>query len=102
MIYKGRQLMRDRIFMQNRKENIFYAFHGFIQTVIQERDDRIRREQEAQRDRVEFALRNEVRALLWESERKNTALTSVTLEAGRLKQERRDLACRWFLHKNRR
>merc|ERR1719203_1429330 len=80
MIYKGRQALRDTVFKVNRKENTFFAFHGFIQTLQQEKEDRIRREHEAQRDRVEFALRNEVRLMLWEAERSTNAVQRLTVE----------------------
>mmetsp|Transcript_940 Transcript_940/g.1874 ORF Transcript_940/g.1874 Transcript_940/m.1874 type:complete len:566 (-) Transcript_940:76-1773(-) len=98
MIFKARQSMRDKIFMQNKKENIFYAFQGFMYVVQNEKEERIRREQEEMRDSVEFALRNEVRFLLGENERNNSAVTRLTREAGRLKSTRRDLAKRLIHH----
>ncbi|CAJ1345210.1 unnamed protein product [Effrenium voratum] len=94
MIYKARQGMRDRLFLQNKKENLFYSFQGFIYIVQQEKEERIRREQEEMRDSVEFALRNEVRFLLGENFRHGDALRRLTLESGRLKTERRALARR--------
>mmetsp|Transcript_144068 Transcript_144068/g.461186 ORF Transcript_144068/g.461186 Transcript_144068/m.461186 type:complete len:568 (+) Transcript_144068:56-1759(+) len=101
MIYKGRQMLRDQVFKVGRKENLFYSFHGFIYTLQKEKEERVRREHEAQRDRVEFALRNEVRFLLGESDRHSVAVRRLALEAGRLKQDRRAFALR-IMHKNRR
>lgn len=100
MIYKGRQQLRDAVFKCNRKENLFYAFHGFIQTLQSEKEERIRREHEAQRDRVEFALRNEVRHLMWETDKSTASTERLVLDVGRLKQDRRALACR-LMYKNR-
>lgn len=100
MLYKGRELMRDKIFKAHPKENLFYAFHGFMYTLKKEIEERKRREEEARRDAVEFALRNEVRFLLGENSRTSEAVERLTLETGRLKQDRRELGCR-MVHKYR-
>jgi len=100
MIYKGRQ-MRDSIFKQNKKENMFYAFQGFCFILKTEKEERLRREAEAERDAVEFALRNEVRFLLGEKDRTREDLGRVAVERARLKQDRRALAQR-ILYKHRR
>ncbi|CAK9009688.1 Copia protein [Durusdinium trenchii] len=94
MIYKARQGLRDRLFLQNKKENLFYSFQGFMYILQQEKEERIRREQEEMRDSVEFALRNEVRFLLNENLRCNDAVKLVATEASRLKSDRRALAKR--------
>jgi len=94
MIYKARQGMRDRLFAQNKKENLFYAFQGFMYIVQQEKEERIRREQEEMRDSVEFALRNEVRFLLNENLRCNDSVKRLANEQHRLKLDRRALAKR--------
>jgi len=98
MVYKARQSMRDKIFMQNKKENIFYAFQGFMYVVQTEKEERVRREMEEMRDSVEFALRNEVRFLLGENKLNNAAVARLTREAGRLKSTRRALAVRLLRH----
>lgn len=100
MLYKGRQLMRDKIFMQNKKENLFYAFQGFQFILNQEKEERIRREQEEMRDSVEFALRNEVRFLLGENQRSADVVKCLTERSGRLKNDRQALAKR-LLHNQR-
>lgn len=46
MIYKARQLLRDRVFNCNKKENLFYSFHGFIEIIQTEKEERLRREYE--------------------------------------------------------
>jgi len=93
--------MRDSIFKQNKKENMFYAFQGFCFIVKTEKEERLRREAEAERDAVEFALRNEVRFLLREKDRTREDLGRVVEQRGRLKQDRRALAQR-LLYKHRR
>eukprot|EP00931_Biecheleriopsis_adriatica_P006882 TRINITY_DN108226_c0_g1_i1.p1 TRINITY_DN108226_c0_g1~~TRINITY_DN108226_c0_g1_i1.p1 ORF type:complete len:563 (-),score=145.51 TRINITY_DN108226_c0_g1_i1:90-1778(-) len=98
MLYKGRQMMRDKIFMQNKKENKFYAFQGFIYILQQEKEERIRREQEEMRDSVDFALRNEVRFLLSENKRCNQVVSTITVQVNRLKNDRRALAQRLLHH----
>merc|ERR1712222_38345 len=72
MIYKGKLDLRI-IFKANKKENMFYAFHGFCNILKTEKEERIRRENEARRDAIEFALKNEVRFLVGEAE-KRTAM----------------------------
>eukprot|EP00913_Durusdinium_trenchii_P025155 g23614.t1 len=94
MIYKARQGLRDRLFLQNKKENLFYSFQGFMYILQQEKEERIRREQEEPKNSVEFALRNEVRFLLNENLRCNDAVKLVATEASRLKSDRRALAKR--------
>jgi chromosome segregation ATPase len=94
MKYKGRQMLRDKIFKTNKKEQIFYSFHGFIDVLKAEKEERVRLEREQQRDTVEFALGNEVRFLLSELGRSGDSVGRLTLEAGRLKRQRRELACR--------
>lgn len=101
MVFKARQMLRDQLLAQNKKENLFYAFQGFIYIVTNEKEERIRLEREAERDAVEFALRTEVKFLLNESELCRRSVQRLTVEACRLKQERRGLALR-FMHKNRR
>lgn len=101
MIYKARQTLRDQVFKVGRKETMFYTFNGFCYILKQEKEERVRQEHEAQRDRIEFALRNEVRFLLNESERHHGAVQRLTLESGRLKQDRRSFALR-LMRKNRR
>lgn len=100
MLYKARQGLRDRIFMQNKKENLFYAFQGFMYILQQEKEERIRQEMEEMRDAVEFALRNEVRYLLGENANTYRCLQMLTEEANRLKNSRRELAKR-IIHKQR-
>mmetsp|Transcript_7691 Transcript_7691/g.20638 ORF Transcript_7691/g.20638 Transcript_7691/m.20638 type:complete len:563 (-) Transcript_7691:168-1856(-) len=100
MKYKGRQMLRDKIFKTNKKEQIFYTFHGFIGVLQAEKEERVRLEREQQRDTVEFALGNEVKFLLAELGRSGDAVGRLTLEAGRLKRHRRELACR-LLNKHR-
>lgn len=100
MLYKGRQMMRDKIFMQNKKENLFYAFQGFQFILKSEKEERIRREQEEMRDSVEFALRNEVRYLLGENQRNADAIKMFTSMTQRFKNDRRALAKR-LLHNQR-
>lgn len=100
MIYKGRQMLRDKILIQNKKENLFYSFHGFIFICKEEKEERLRREHEEQRDAVEFALRNEVKFLLNENKRTYTTMESLTLEVGHMKKHRRELAKR-IIHKQR-
>lgn len=87
MVYKARQGLRDRLFAQNKKENLFYAFQGFMYILQQEKEERIRREQEEMRDSVEFALRNE-------NLRCNDSVKRLTGEQNRLKLDRRALAKR--------
>mmetsp|Transcript_656 Transcript_656/g.2067 ORF Transcript_656/g.2067 Transcript_656/m.2067 type:complete len:571 (-) Transcript_656:249-1961(-) len=101
MIYKGRQQLRDKVLIQNKKENLFWAFEGMMAVIKEEKEERVRREREAERDSIEFALRNEVEFLLREKERHHGAVQMLTTQRGRLKQDRRALACR-LLHKNRR
>jgi hypothetical protein len=94
LLYKGRELLRDKTFKANPRENIFYAFHGFIYILSHERDERKRREEEARRDAVEFALRNEVRFMMGENMRCREGAMRLTCEVGRLKIDRRELGCR--------
>lgn len=100
MKYKGRQMLRDKIFKTNKKEQIFYTFHSFIGVLKAEKEERVRLEREQQRDTVEFALGNEVKFLLAELGMSGDSMRLLTLEAGRLKRQRRELACR-LLTKNR-
>lgn len=101
MIHKGRQMLRDNVFKVGKKENLFYTFQGFICTLQKEKEERIRREHEMQRDRVEFALRNEVKFLLAEAWRHRSTVQRLVSEANRLKNDRRNFALR-IMHKNRR
>eukprot|EP00933_Yihiella_yeosuensis_P063331 TRINITY_DN6643_c5_g1_i1.p1 TRINITY_DN6643_c5_g1~~TRINITY_DN6643_c5_g1_i1.p1 ORF type:complete len:501 (-),score=102.00 TRINITY_DN6643_c5_g1_i1:157-1461(-) len=94
LLYKGRQAMRDKIFMQNKKENLFYAFQGFTYIVNQEKEERIRQEQEEMRNAIEFALRNEVRFLLSENTRCNRVCQMLTTEVIKFKKDRRLMAQR--------
>ena len=34
MIYKARQGLRDRLFLQNKKENLFYSFQAHVACVV--------------------------------------------------------------------
>mmetsp|Transcript_97367 Transcript_97367/g.203245 ORF Transcript_97367/g.203245 Transcript_97367/m.203245 type:complete len:567 (+) Transcript_97367:141-1841(+) len=101
MKFKARQMLRDQVFKVGRKETLFYTFHGFILTMQKEKEERVRREHEAQRDRVEFGLRNEVKLLMGETKRHDMAVQRLALATGRLKQDRRAFALR-LMHKNRR
>lgn len=100
MLYKGRESMRDRILKANKRENLFYAFQGFMYILQMEKEERIRRELEEKRNATEFALRNEVAFLLGETAMRLIATESLTLEVGRLKRDRRGLA-RFILDKYR-
>merc|ERR1712232_107308 len=66
MIYKGRQMIRDHILKTNKRGNLFYSFQGFCHVLKAEKEERLKREHEEQRDAVEFALGNEVKFLLAE------------------------------------
>merc|ERR1719285_1633883 len=94
-------MLRDNVFKCGKKENLFYSFQGFIHTLKTEKEERIRREHEAQRDRVEFALRNEVKFLMAETWRHRYTVERLVSEANRLKNDRRNFALR-LMHKNRR
>jgi len=100
LLYKGREWMRDKIFKAHPKENLFYAFNGFCFTLQAEKQERKRREEEAKRDAVEFALRNEVRFMVGENSRVYEQAENLTMECGRLKLDRRELSCR-LLRKHR-
>merc|ERR1712032_1222291 len=93
MIYKGRLDLRI-IFKANKKENMFYAFHGFCNILKTEKEERIRRENEARRDAIEFALKNEVRFLVGEAEKRTAMVERLVREVCRFKKDRRELACR--------
>lgn len=93
MIYKGREVLKV-LLKANKKENLFYAFVGFIHVLTEQRKERLMREQEAQRDLIESCLRSEVRFLLAEQERRSTLFARLTGESHRLKNDRRALACR--------
>eukprot|EP00403_Amphidinium_massartii_P036618 CAMPEP_0178454324 /NCGR_PEP_ID=MMETSP0689_2-20121128/45297_1 /TAXON_ID=160604 /ORGANISM="Amphidinium massartii, Strain CS-259" /LENGTH=541 /DNA_ID=CAMNT_0020080249 /DNA_START=53 /DNA_END=1675 /DNA_ORIENTATION=+ len=93
MLKHGQVLLR-KLFAANRKENLFYAFYGFIATVKEELEERRRAEEAERRDAIEFALRNEVRYLLNESAQRGAAVERLIREAIRLKRDRRGLACR--------
>lgn len=96
-VYRAREVMRVT-FKANKKENMFYAFHGFIYVLTEQKKERIRREMEARRDAVEFSLKNEVRFLLAEIDRRALAVDMLTEKTNQLKEDRRALACR-TLHK---
>jgi hypothetical protein len=93
-------MLRDQIFHQNPNENLFYAFNGFIYILNKEKEERLRREMEAERDAVEFALRNEVRHLLGEVDRTTATSGRIATECGVLKANARALAIR-FIYKYR-
>jgi len=93
MLRHGHVLLR-KLFVANRKENLFYAFYGFIATVKEELEERRRAEEMERRDAVEFALRNEVRFLLNETSVRGAAVERLVREATRMKSDRRSLACR--------
>merc|ERR1712187_614722 len=84
MLHKGRELLRDKVLKSHPKENLFYAFNGFIYILMKEKEERKRREEEARRDAVEFALRNEVRFLLGENGRVYDGIKLLTCEVGKL------------------
>merc|ERR1719446_1633835 len=100
MKYRGREVMRTT-FKANKKENLFYAFVGFVYVLTEQKAERERREAEARRDAVEFSLKNEVRFLIAEIDRRQEAVQSLAEQAGRLKKDRRDLGMRiiWKLRK---
>merc|ERR1719261_576270 len=99
MKYQGREVMRVT-FKANKKENLFYAFVGFVYVLTEQKAERERKEQEARRDAVEFSLKNEVRFLIGEIDRRQEAVQSLAEQTGRLKADRRSLAGR-ILWKNR-
>jgi len=101
MIYKGRQMLRDTVFKQNKHENLFWAFEGLKAVIQGEKEERVLRQREAERDGVEFALRNEVEFMLREKDRHAGAVEKLTVERGLLKKDRRAMACR-LLRRNRR
>eukprot|EP00927_Polykrikos_kofoidii_P054102 TRINITY_DN48580_c0_g1_i1.p1 TRINITY_DN48580_c0_g1~~TRINITY_DN48580_c0_g1_i1.p1 ORF type:complete len:617 (-),score=137.10 TRINITY_DN48580_c0_g1_i1:57-1820(-) len=100
MLFKGRELLRDKLFKANPRENLFYAYHGFMFILQKEKDERKRAEELERRDAVEFGLRNEVRFLLFQNARTRDAVMRLTLEVGRLKLDRRELGCR-IIYKHR-
>lgn len=93
MKYVGRERLRVT-FKANKKENMFYAFVGFVYVLTEQKAERERREAEARRDAMEFSLKNEVRFLIAEIDRRQEAVQSLAEQAGRLKKDRRDLAMR--------
>jgi len=99
MKYQGRERMRQT-FKAHKKENMFYAFVGFVYVLTEQKAERERREAEARRDAVEFSLKNEVRFLIQEIDRRQEAVQSLCEQTGRLKHDRRDLAAR-IVHKMR-
>jgi len=100
MKYQGREVMRVT-FKANKKENMFYAFVGFCYVLTEQKAERERREQEARRDAVEFSLKNEVRFLIGEIDRRQEAVQSLAEQTGRLKGDRLALAHRviWKMRK---
>jgi len=100
MKYKGRQLLRDRVFNCNKKENMFYSFHGFVEILRTEKEERLRREAEEERNAIEFALRNEVKLLLQEGRQFRGNMEKLAVKVSLLKRDRRALACR-LLYKHR-
>merc|ERR1719242_2549130 len=100
MIYRSRLILRDKIFNANKKENLFYSFHGFCNILQTEKEERLRREHEEQRDAIEFALRNEVKFLLAEASLHAGAIHRIAVESSKLKKDRREFACR-ILYKQR-
>merc|ERR1719327_716971 len=93
MKYQGREIMRTT-FKANKKENLFYAFVGFVYVLTEQKAERERREAEARRDAVEFSLKNEVKFLISEIDRRQEAVQSLSEQTGRLKHDRRSLAGR--------
>lgn len=93
MKYQGREVMRVT-FKANKKENLFYAFVGFVHVLTEQKAERERREAEARRDAVEFSLKNEVRFLIGEIDRRQVAVQSLAEQTSRLKNDRRSLAGR--------
>lgn len=99
MKYQGREVMRVS-FKANKKENLFYAFVGFVYVLTEQKAERERREAEARRDAVEFSLKNEVRFLIGEIDRRQEAVQSLSEQTSRLKHDRRALGLR-IVHKMR-
>mmetsp|Transcript_73138 Transcript_73138/g.165884 ORF Transcript_73138/g.165884 Transcript_73138/m.165884 type:complete len:555 (+) Transcript_73138:62-1726(+) len=100
MIYKGRQWLRDKVFVCNKKETLYYSFYGFLEILQKEKEERERQEAEEERDATEFALRNEVRLLLRESSLYRGAIQKLGTKNSLFRKDRRQLACR-ILHKHR-
>lgn len=92
MSYQGVRALRTSLNAW-KKENLFYAFHGFIFILKQEIEER-------RRDQIEFALRNEVRFLLQEVVNRGLPIERLITEICRMKRQRRELACR-ILYKHR-
>jgi hypothetical protein len=93
MKYQGREIMKVT-FKANKKENLFYAFVGFVYVLTEQKAERERREAEARRDAVEFSLKNEVKFLIAEIDRRQEAVQSLSEQTGRLKHDRKNLAGR--------
>jgi DNA-directed RNA polymerase subunit RPC12/RpoP len=73
---------------------MFYAFVGFVYVLTEQKAERERREAEARRDAVEFSLKNEVRFLIVEIDRRQVAVQGLAQQMIRLKYDRKALAVR--------
>merc|ERR1719333_522654 len=93
MKYQGREVMKVT-FKANKKENLFYAFVGFVYVLTEQKAERERKEQEARRDAIEFSLKNEVRFLIAEIDRRQIAIQGLAEQMIRLKADRRALGMR--------
>jgi len=82
------------------KENMFYAFVGFVAVLQQQKAEREARELEARRDAIEFSLKNEVKFLIAEIDRRQVAVDRFSREDARMRTDRCMLAKR-ILHKMR-
>lgn len=100
MKFQSREVMR-KTFVANKKENLFYAFVGFVYVLQEQKLERERREQEMRREAVEFSLKNEVRFLIGEIDRRQEAVQIMAVQTGRLKHDRKSLAQRvlWKMRK---
>jgi len=97
--WQARDVMKIT-FKANNKENLFYAFVGFVYILSEQKAERERKEQEARRDAVEFSLKTEVKFLISEIDRRQESVQSLAEQTQRLKHDRRLLGGRIF-HKMR-
>lgn len=81
-------------FKANKKENMFYAFVGFVYVLQEQKAERERKEQEARRDAIEFSLRNEVRFLIAEIDRRQGSVEMFAGKIARMTVDRKTLAAR--------
>merc|ERR1719162_1026193 len=88
MTMQGKEKMKVT-FKANNKENLFYAFVGFVYILSEQKAERERKEQEARRDAVEFSLKSEVKFLISEIDRRQESVQSLAEQTQRLKHDRR-------------